>query len=110
MTTSEERSASPRPTNARPWREIQAAVKHRDQYQCVRCGSRRNLEVDHVVELHEGGDPTDMANLQVLCRGCNRAKHNDKRRGFSRTLDARGFPLYPNHPLNQRHVGRVSFL
>ena len=39
-----------------------------------------------------------MANLQVLCRSCNRAKHNDRKRGFSRTLDARGFPLDPQHP------------
>jgi hypothetical protein len=53
--------------------KIRALVLVRDGGRCRRCGSARNLEVDHIVPLSRGGDSEDL-NLQTLCRRCNRRK------------------------------------
>lgn len=48
-------------------------VFQRDDYQCLRCGSRSDLTADHIyAEVH--GGPTTMDNLQTLCRSCNSKK------------------------------------
>jgi len=52
---------------------IRALVIVRDGGRCRRCGSARNLEVDHIVPVSRGGDSDD-CNLQALCRRCNRRK------------------------------------
>ena len=52
---------------------IREAVFKRDNYCCVKCGSTKNLEVDHKVPLANGGT-NEMANLQTHCRDCNRRK------------------------------------
>lgn len=71
------------------WRQFVAAYKsglgldHRDpewghkmlmRNQCVRCGSRRNLEHDHIQPLTQGGERLDPDNIQVLCRSCHARK------------------------------------
>ena len=48
----------------------------RDKYRCVKCGSKKNLEIDHVVPLARGGS-SRLENLQLLCRDCNRRKGVD---------------------------------
>jgi hypothetical protein len=53
--------------------KIRALVIVRDGGRCRRCGSARNLEIDHIVPLSRGGDSED-CNLQTLCRRCNRRK------------------------------------
>ena len=40
---------------------------------CRWCDSKDNLEIDHIVPVSRGGEPTE-ENLQVLCRSCNRKK------------------------------------
>lgn len=40
---------------------------------CVSCGSSENLEIDHILPISMGGAGA-VANLQVLCRSCNRRK------------------------------------
>ena len=52
---------------------VREAVFKRDNYCCVKCGSTKNLEVDHKVSLANGGT-NEMANLQTLCQDCNRRK------------------------------------
>ena len=56
---------------------IPAAVREvvfvRDGGACVACGARFDLQYDHVIPLARGGAST-VANLQVLCAPCNRAK------------------------------------
>jgi len=42
---------------------------------CVRCGSTKDLQYDHVTPFSKGGE-TAAANLQVLCRKCNLKKSN----------------------------------
>lgn len=52
---------------------IKAQVLERDKRACTACGSTDNLEVDHIKPVSKGG-MSALENLQVLCRGCNRAK------------------------------------
>ena len=54
-------------------KSVREEVFKRDNYCCVKCGSTKNLEVDHDESLANGG--TDhIDNLQTLCRDCNRRK------------------------------------
>ncbi|WP_433578795.1 TerD family protein [Nocardia brasiliensis] len=53
--------------------EVKAEVWQRDGGKCVECGDSHYLEFDHIIPLSRGG-ATSAANLQILCRSCNRAK------------------------------------
>ncbi len=53
--------------------EVRIAVWRRDQGKCVRCGSRENLEYDHIVPVSKGGSNT-VRNVELLCESCNRQK------------------------------------
>lgn len=53
--------------------EIKAEVWQRDGGRCVECGDGHYLEFDHIIPISRGG-ATSAANLQILCRACNRAK------------------------------------
>lgn len=46
------------------------ATFRRDGERCKRCGSRRNLEIDHIVPISKGGKSI-YSNLQTLCHRCN---------------------------------------
>lgn len=52
---------------------IKKAVKQRDGFKCVKCGSRTRLEVDHIVSDAKGGN-SSMNNLQTLCKDCHSIK------------------------------------
>ena len=45
----------------------------RGKGRCMKCGSKKNLEIDHVVPLARGGS-NRLENLQLLCQRCNRMK------------------------------------
>lgn len=53
--------------------EIRWEVWERDDFTCRRCGSRRNLEVDHI-HPHARGGAHELSNFQTLCGTCNRSK------------------------------------
>jgi hypothetical protein len=53
--------------------DVKVVVWQRDQGQCVCCGSRAQLEFDHIIPLSMGGANT-MRNIQLLCEACNRSK------------------------------------
>ncbi|OGF58754.1 MAG: hypothetical protein A2Y62_09585 [Candidatus Fischerbacteria bacterium RBG_13_37_8] len=55
-------------------KHVQHEVWQRDQACCVECGSKENLEFDHIIPLSKGGSDT-VRNLQLLCEKCNRKKH-----------------------------------
>ena len=55
--------------------EVRIAVWRRDQGRCARCGSRENLEYDHIVPVSKGGGNTER-NIELLCQDCNRSKGN----------------------------------
>ncbi len=74
------------------WRRIRRETLRRDSGRCLRCGERAH-EVDHVVELLDGGDPFSPANLQSLCRECHRLKTDGARQDRIRRLVARFGPI-----------------
>ena len=45
----------------------------RDEYQCVYCGNKKNLTVDHILPKSRGGKNTWL-NLATCCSSCNRSK------------------------------------
>ena len=51
----------------------------RDQGQCIECGSKENIEYDHIIPWSKGGGNT-ARNIQLLCQKCNRNK-SDKEPG-----------------------------
>ncbi len=54
-------------------KEIKKMVLERDNYKCKFCGLSIDLEIDHVIPVSKGGK-SEIDNLQVLCRSCNRKK------------------------------------
>ena len=55
---------------------IRKLIFIRDKYRCVKCGSKKNLEIDHAIpdKLISSNGPK---NLQLLCRSCNQLKGGD---------------------------------
>lgn len=55
--------------------QVRREVWRRDGGVCVKCGSRRNLEYDHIIPVSKGGSNT-ARNIELLCEACNRSKSN----------------------------------
>ena len=53
--------------NIREW------LFNRDKHKCLKCGSKDNLTIDHIVPIHRDGQ-NKLSNLQSLCRSCNSSK------------------------------------
>jgi HNH endonuclease len=53
--------------------DVKTWVWQRDGGRCVECGTRADLEYDHIIPLAMGGSNTER-NLQLLCGPCNRRK------------------------------------
>ena len=56
-------------------KKVQELVWDRDGGKCVECGSRENLQFDHIIPHSRGGSDT-LENLQILCAKCNLTKGN----------------------------------
>lgn len=56
------------------WKRVRVEVLKRDNWQCVQCGARGQLEVDHIIPVRDGGSEYDPANLQTLCKQCHAVK------------------------------------
>lgn len=53
--------------------DMRAEIWRRDGGKCVICGSKNNLEFDHIIPVSKGGSTT-VRNLQLLCKSCNLSK------------------------------------
>lgn len=56
-----------------PSDEIKDQVKKRDGFCCLCCGTKHQLEIDHINPKYHGGDHS-LNNLHTLCRTCNKIK------------------------------------
>lgn len=60
---------------SRRWKALRFEVLRRFSFECSNCGSRVNLEVDHIRGIREHPEGAyEIGNLQVLCRRCHSAK------------------------------------
>ena len=73
-------------------------VMKRDAYQCLYCGSTKNLTLDHMIPKSRGGD-SSWTNLVTACMRCNTKKGD-------RTPEEVGFTLKQK----PRKPSLVSFL
>lgn len=59
------------------WKSLRWEVLKRDNFQCVQCGTKRYLQVDHIIPLRDGVSEFEcftMSRLQTLCRACHGKK------------------------------------
>jgi hypothetical protein len=49
--------------------QVRVEVWRRDGGKCSRCGSRENLEYDHIIPISKGGSNT-ARNIELLCERC----------------------------------------
>jgi len=52
------------------WSGLRDEIIARDK-KCLNCNSTKNLEVDHIVAIVNGGNMWDENNLRVLCHKCH---------------------------------------
>lgn len=56
------------------WESLRYQALVRDNNKCLKCGLESYLEVDHIVEIADGGPQFKLSNLQVLCHYCHLEK------------------------------------
>lgn len=55
-------------TRSRRWAALRFLALRRDGFQCVQCGARGRLEVDHIAPVRDAPERAfDLDNLQTLC-------------------------------------------
>jgi hypothetical protein len=69
--------------------KLAAQVFSRDGDKCVDCGSTEKLELDHVLPISRGGK-SELSNLAVRCRSCNRRKRSRDAKERATQLAAEG--------------------
>lgn len=57
-------------------KKVKEEVLARDNWQCVMCGKKEDLQFDHIIPYSKGGSNT-VENLQILCAPCNRKKYTN---------------------------------
>jgi len=74
----------------------------RDNYECLYCGSKKNLTIDHVIPKSKGGKNT-WKNLVTCCKSCNIQKD-------SKTLKQAGMELKynPYRPTYIQFIKEIS--
>ena len=53
--------------------DVRKIIYKRDNGRCVRCGSDKEIEYDHIIPVSKGGSSTTN-NIEILCQDCNRSK------------------------------------
>jgi hypothetical protein len=52
---------------------IRKKIFKRDGKKCAKCGTKKDLTIDHIKSIYHGGK-NELDNLQVLCKSCNSSK------------------------------------
>ena len=66
---------SARVTRGPRWKALRMQALDRDDWQCVQCGERRRLEIDHIEAVRDRPDLAySLSNLQTLCGRCHARK------------------------------------
>lgn len=66
---------SRRVTRGPRWKALRMQALDRDGWQCVQCGERRRLEIDHIEPVRDRPDLAyTLSNLQTLCGRCHARK------------------------------------
>lgn len=66
---------SARVTRGPRWQALRMKALERDNWQCVQCGERRGLEVDHIKPVRNHPELSyRLDNLQCLCGPCHARK------------------------------------
>jgi len=72
---SEYAAYSKKVTRGPRWKALRMQALERDGWQCVRCGERRRLEVDHIKPVRTHPELSySLDNLQCLCGRCHARK------------------------------------
>lgn len=58
----------------RHWSFFKTRILLRDNNCCVKCGSEKEVQVDHIIAIMNGGEMWDEENLQTLCKECHNKK------------------------------------
>jgi len=59
----------------RRWPALRLQALRRDGFQCVQCGARQRLEVDHIRPVRDAPELAfELSNLQTLCSSCHTLK------------------------------------
>jgi 5-methylcytosine-specific restriction endonuclease McrA len=58
------------------WQELRDHVLKRDHHKCTKCGSTKDLEIDHIKAVTLGGDDS-FDNLVTLCKSCHLVKTSE---------------------------------
>lgn len=62
-------------TRSKRWKALRLEALRRDGWQCVKCGARGRLEVDHIAPVRTAPERAfDLTNLQCLCGACHARK------------------------------------
>ena len=54
-------------------KEVKDYVYNKYGKKCLSCGSTKNISIDHIIPIHQGGK-NKLDNLQPLCKSCNSKK------------------------------------
>lgn len=57
------------------WKVVKQRVLGRDRRKCVKCGSRKRLEVHHLTYKHYKNEINHLDDLETLCYFCHRKTH-----------------------------------
>lgn len=57
-------------------RKIREFIFKRDGYRCLKCSTKENLSIDHIVAVSKSGE-NKLSNLQTLCKSCNSTKSDN---------------------------------
>ena len=60
------------------WQHFSSFIAYRDEYKCVLCGGKKDIEIHHKVPISEGGLQFDPENCITLCYKCHKRVHRKK--------------------------------